>query len=103
MIHPLTNIHPGAKIGTAVTIDEFSSIAEDVEIGDGTWIGSNVSIMNGARIGKNCKIFPGAVISADPQDLKFAGEKIDCLSQQLSILAVSFNVSILLLILKFKA
>ena len=75
MIHPLTNIHPGAKIGTAVTIDAFSSIAEDVEIGDGTWIGSNVSIMNGARIGKNCKIFPGAVISADPQDLKFAGEK----------------------------
>jgi len=30
--------------------------------------------MEGARIGKNCKIFPGAVISAIPQDLKFAGE-----------------------------
>jgi UDP-N-acetylglucosamine acyltransferase len=29
---------------------------------------------NGGRIGKNCRIFPGAVISAIPQDLKFAGE-----------------------------
>jgi UDP-N-acetylglucosamine acyltransferase len=31
--------------------------------------------MEGARIGKNCKIFPGSVISAEPQDLKFEGEK----------------------------
>jgi len=31
--------------------------------------------MEGARIGKNCRIFPGAVISAIPQDLKFAGEE----------------------------
>ena len=45
-----------------------------MEIGDGTWIGPNVTIFPGARIGKNCKIFPGAVISAVPQDLKFAGE-----------------------------
>jgi UDP-N-acetylglucosamine acyltransferase len=26
-------------------------------------------------VGKNCRIFPGAVIGADPQDLKFNGEK----------------------------
>ena len=74
MIHKLTNIHPDARIGKHVNIDSFTSIAKDVVIGDGTWIGSNVTIMEGARIGKNCKIFPGAVISAIPQDLKFAGE-----------------------------
>lgn len=68
------NIHPNAKIGANVTVEPFSTIYEDVEIGDGTWIGPNVTIMNGARIGKNCKIFPGAVVSADPQDLKYAGE-----------------------------
>lgn len=67
-------VDPKAKIGKNVTISPFSSIYEDVEIGDGTWIGPNVTIMNGARIGKNCQIFPGAVISAVPQDLKFAGE-----------------------------
>lgn len=67
-------IDPKAKIGKNVTISPFSHIYEDVEIGDNTWIGPNVTIMNGARIGKNCQIFPGAVISAIPQDLKFAGE-----------------------------
>lgn len=70
----LYDLHPNAKIGKDVTISNFSTICDDVEIGDGTWIGPNVTIFPGARIGKNCKIFPGAVISAIPQDLKFAGE-----------------------------
>lgn len=69
------NIHPKAKIGSNVIIEPFSTVYGDVEIGDGTWIGPNVTIMDGARIGKNCRIFPGAVISAIPQDLKYAGEK----------------------------
>lgn len=68
------NIHPDAKIGEKVRIEPFSTVYGDVEIGDGTWIGPNVTIMDGARIGKNCKIFPGAVVSAVPQDLKYAGE-----------------------------
>ncbi|MBR4229546.1 MAG: acyl-ACP--UDP-N-acetylglucosamine O-acyltransferase [Bacteroidales bacterium] len=70
----LYDLHPNAKIGQNVTISNFSTICDDVEIGDGTWIGPNVTIFPGARIGKNCKIFPGAVIAAVPQDLKFAGE-----------------------------
>ena len=71
----LAQIHPDAKIGEGVEIGPFTTIYGDVVIGDGTWIGPNVTIMDGARIGKNCRIFPGAVISAIPQDLKFAGEK----------------------------
>ena len=70
----LNDINPNAKIGKDVTIGNFTTICEDVEIGDGCWIGPNVTIFPGARIGKNCKIFPGSVISAVPQDLKFAGE-----------------------------
>ena len=69
------NIHPDARIGSDVTIEPFTTIYGDVEIGDGTWIGPNVTIMDGARIGKHCRIFPGAVISAVPQDLKYAGEE----------------------------
>jgi len=75
MIHPLTNIHPEARIADGVTVQSFSTIYADVEIGEGTWVGPNVTIMDGARIGKNCKIFPGAVISAIPQDLKYRGEE----------------------------
>ncbi|MEO1714561.1 MAG: DapH/DapD/GlmU-related protein, partial [Bacteroidota bacterium] len=70
----LNYIHPEAKLGENVRVEQFSTIAADVEIGDNTWIGPNVVIMDGARIGANCRIFPGAVISAVPQDLKFAGE-----------------------------
>ncbi|MBL0048480.1 MAG: acyl-ACP--UDP-N-acetylglucosamine O-acyltransferase [Bacteroidetes bacterium] len=73
-MNTLNFIHPNAKIGANVTISPFSFVDEDVVIGDNTWIGPNVTIFSGARIGKNCKIFPGAVISAIPQDLKFAGE-----------------------------
>lgn len=74
MNQPLAFIHPNAKIAKNVVVEPFTTIHNDVEIGDGTWIGSNVTIFPGARIGKNCKVYPGAVISAEPQDLKFAGE-----------------------------
>lgn len=74
MNQPLAYVHPQAKVAKNVVIEPFVNIEKNVEIGEGSWIGSNVTIMEGARIGKNCKIFPGAVISAIPQDLKFAGE-----------------------------
>jgi UDP-N-acetylglucosamine acyltransferase len=74
MISELANIHPGAKIEEHVTIESFSTIYDDVEIGEGTVIGPNVTIYSGARIGKNCQIFPGAVVAAVPQDLKYHGE-----------------------------
>lgn len=74
MVRKFVSIHPDAEIGKNVEIGPFTTIHGDVKIGDGTIIHSNVTIMDGARIGKNCIIFPGAVISAIPQDLKFAGE-----------------------------
>jgi UDP-N-acetylglucosamine acyltransferase len=70
----MNQIHPSAKLGKNVKVDAFTVIHEDVEIGEGTWVGSNVTIFPGARIGSNCRIFPGSVISAIPQDLKFANE-----------------------------
>ena len=75
MTSTLSFIHPQAQIADNVTIEAFCSIAADVVIGEGTWIGPNSTIMDGARIGKNCRIFPGAVISAEPQDLKYKGER----------------------------
>ncbi|MCK9218994.1 MAG: acyl-ACP--UDP-N-acetylglucosamine O-acyltransferase [Bacteroidales bacterium] len=75
MNQPLAYVNPQAKVAANVVIEPFVSIDKNVIIEEGTWIGPNVTIMEGARIGKNCKIFPGAVISAVPQDLKFAGEE----------------------------
>ena len=74
MNQPLAYVHPQSKVADNVVVEPFTTIHKNVEIGEGTWIGSNVTIFEGARIGKNCKIFPGAVISAAPQDLKYAGE-----------------------------
>jgi UDP-N-acetylglucosamine acyltransferase len=74
MNQPLAYVNPQAKVAPNVVIEPFVTIDKNVVIEEGTWIGSNVTIMEGARIGKNCRIFPGAVISAVPQDLKFAGE-----------------------------
>jgi UDP-N-acetylglucosamine acyltransferase len=73
-IHPLSQIHPEAKIAPNVEIGPFVFIDKNVEIGSGTTIAANVTILEGSRIGENSKIFPGAVIGAIPQDLKFKGE-----------------------------
>ena len=75
MNQPLAYVNPQAKVANNVVIEPFVNIEKNVVIEENTWIGSNVTIMEGARIGKNCRIFPGAVISAIPQDLKFAGEE----------------------------
>lgn len=75
MNQPLAYVHPQAKLANNVVIEPFVNIEKNVVIEEGTWIGSNVTIMEGARIGKNCRIFPGAVISAIPQDLKYANEE----------------------------
>jgi UDP-N-acetylglucosamine acyltransferase len=74
MNQPLAYVNPQAKVANNVVIEPFVCIDKNVIIEEGTWVGSNVTILEGARIGKNCRIFPGAVISAIPQDLKFAGE-----------------------------
>lgn len=75
MISPLAHIHPKAVIGKDVKIDAFAYVDAEVTIGDGTWLAANTVVYEGSSIGKNCKIYPGAVIGADPQDLKYAGEK----------------------------
>lgn len=70
----LYSVSNKAKIGTNVTIGDFTVIKDDVIIGNNVSIGSNVIIDDGARISDNVKLHHGAVISTIPQDLKFSGE-----------------------------
>jgi UDP-N-acetylglucosamine acyltransferase len=74
MIHSTAIISEKAKIGKNAEIGPNVVIYDDVVIGDNVVIHPNVVIYDGARIGDNCKFFPGAVISAPPQDLKYANE-----------------------------
>lgn len=49
-------IHPRAKIGNGVKIDDFSVICYDVEIGDGCTLGRFV------RVSELSKVAPGTVL-----------------------------------------
>jgi len=75
MIANVADVHPNARLAEDVTVEPFAYIAENVEIGEGTWVAPHSTILFGARIGKNCRIFPSAVVSGIPQDLKFRGEE----------------------------
>lgn len=74
-IHPTAIIHPSAKLGENVAVGPYAVIDEDTVIGDGCVIGAHVTIHRYTTIGKNCRFFPGCSIGAEPQDLKFVGEK----------------------------
>ncbi|NTV46770.1 MAG: acyl-ACP--UDP-N-acetylglucosamine O-acyltransferase [Chlorobiales bacterium] len=74
-IHPTAIVSPNTKLGEGVKIGPFAVIEGDVEIGEGTEVFAHAVIADGARIGKNCRIHSGAVLSTEPQDLKFEGEK----------------------------
>ena len=50
-------------------------IAEDVEIGDGSIIGPHAVIEKWTSLGKECRVYQFASVGAEPQDLKFKGER----------------------------
>lgn len=74
-IHDTAVIQPGARIAKDVVIEPYAFIGENVVIGEGTKICAHAVINGWTSIGKNCVIFPGAAVGAEPQDLKFSGEK----------------------------
>lgn len=86
MIQIMNNIHRNARIGRDVQVGPFTTIEEDVIIGNGCRIGANANILNGTRMGDHCHVYPGAVVGAAPQDLKFGGEY--------SLLEIGNNVTI---------
>ena len=75
MIHPTAIVDPKAELGKDVEVGAYSIIGHDVIIGDGTRIGPHVVIEPFVNISPECQIYQYAAIGAQPQDLKFAGEK----------------------------
>ncbi len=74
-IHKTAIVSPKAELGSDVGVGPYAIIEDDVQIGEGSVIDSSALIASGARIGKNVRVRHGAVISTEPQDLKFGGEK----------------------------
>jgi UDP-N-acetylglucosamine acyltransferase len=74
MIHPTAIIHPGAKLGSNVSIGPYAIIDDKAEIGDECQIASHVVIYSGSKVGPRNKFHSGCVIGDSPQDLRFKGE-----------------------------
>ncbi len=74
-IHPSALVTPGARVASDVVIGPFAIIGENVSIDSGTVVGPHVVVDGWTTIGRNNKIYAGAAIGAEPQDLKFHGEK----------------------------
>lgn len=92
-IHPTAIVSSKAEIADDVIVGPFSLIEPDVLIDEGTIIHNNVTISNGARIGKKNIIYQGAVISAVPQDLKYAGEKTEILIGDKNVIRECVTIS----------
>ena len=67
-------VDPNAKLANDVTIEAFSIIGADVEIGEGTWIGPHVVVRGHTRIGQRNKIFQFCSLGDRPQHLGYQGE-----------------------------
>ena len=75
-IHASAVVDPSAVIGEGVAIGAFSYVGPDVEIGAGTRIGPHCSIHGPTRIGRDNHVHGHAAIGGEPQDKKFAGERV---------------------------
>ncbi len=74
-IHKTAFVDPRAEIGLGVKIGPNTIVGPLVKIGDNTEIGGNCLIEGWTTIGRDCRIFHCVVIGAEPQDLKYKGER----------------------------
>lgn len=75
-IHPLAAVDPSAVLGDGVVVGAFAVVGAEVEVGEGTEIAAGAQIHGPTRVGRGNRIHPHACIGTDPQDLKFAGERV---------------------------
>jgi UDP-N-acetylglucosamine acyltransferase len=74
MIHPTAIVHPGAELGTDVSVGPYAIIGDGVTVGGGSEIGPHVTIEGNTTIGPGAMISQFASIGGPPQDLTYRGE-----------------------------
>ena len=73
-IHESALVSPKAQIGEDCYVGAFSTISDDVILGNGVRLESHVVIGGDTKIGDETLIFPFVSIGLAPQDLKYGGE-----------------------------
>jgi len=76
VVHPSAVVDPGARFGEGVVVGPYAVVGPEVEVGDGCEIGAHAYVEGPTRLGARNRIFPHATLGAEPQDLKFAGERV---------------------------
>ena len=76
-IHPSAVVEAGAKLGAGVVVGPFCYIGNEVDIGDNTTFGPHCSVQGPARIGRDNRFVGHCAIGGEPQDKKYAGERVE--------------------------
>ncbi|HEY5849563.1 MAG TPA: acyl-ACP--UDP-N-acetylglucosamine O-acyltransferase [Lysobacter sp.] len=82
-IHPSASIHasavvePGARLAAGVQVGALCYIGADVEVGENTTFGPHCSVHGPTRIGRDNRFVAHCAIGGDPQDKKYAGERVE--------------------------
>jgi len=76
-VHPSAVVEPGARLGAGVKVGAFCYIGADVEIGDGSVLGPHCSVHGPTRIGRDNRFIGHCAIGGEPQDRKYAGERVE--------------------------
>ena len=75
-VHPLSDVHPDARLAGGVEVGPFCMVGPHVSIGAGTRLISHVSINGHTEIGPDCTLYPFVSIGHPPQDSKHRGGEV---------------------------
>ena len=76
-VHSSAVVEAGARLGDDVVVGPFCYIGDDVEVGDGTTFGAHCSVTGPTRIGRRNRFVGHCAVGGEPQDKKFAGERVE--------------------------
>jgi UDP-N-acetylglucosamine acyltransferase len=92
-IHAQAVVAPGAKLGAGVQVGAYAVIGENVEIGEGCVLHAHAVIQGPSRFGKSNVFHPFCSVGADPQDLKFHGERTELIAGDNNVFRENVTVS----------
>lgn len=75
-VHPSAVVEPRARLGAGVQVGAFCYIGDEVEVGDGSVFGPHCSVHGPTRIGRDNRFVGHCAIGGEPQDKKYAGERV---------------------------
>jgi len=75
LIHPTAIVHPSASIDPTASVGAYCVIGAEVTVGPRTVLHNHVTILGPTSVGADNEVYPYAVLGAEPQDLKYRGQR----------------------------